>query len=141
MENFSPVSGFIGGALIGSAALLFALFNGRIAGVSGILGGTFGAAVEDRGWRLAFVIGLVVGPFLVGVVSGAMPAVDLQVSLLVLIPAGVLVGVGTRLGNGCTSGHGICGIARGSQRSVAATAAFFAVAALTVFVLRHVVGG
>ena len=141
MTNFTPVSALIGGALIGLAAALFALVNGRIAGISGILGGALGAARDDLGWRAAFLAGLVLGPLLVAATTGAMPKISLQASLPVLIVAGVLVGFGTRLGNGCTSGHGVCGIARGSPRSIWATVAFFATAAVMVFVVRHVVGG
>jgi hypothetical protein len=141
MEDFTPVSGFIGGLLIGGAASLLVLLNGRVAGISGILGGIFGAAAEDLTWRVAFVAGLVIGPLAVVAVGGRLPDISPQGSLPVLIVAGLLVGFGTRLGNGCTSGHGVCGIARGSPRSIVATCAFFAVAAITVFVARHVVGG
>jgi len=141
MDNFTPVSGFIGGLMIGGAASLLVLLNGRVAGISGILGGIFGAAADDLGWRLAFVAGIVLGPFAVMAFGGRLPEIALQGSLPVLIVAGLLVGYGTRLGNGCTSGHGVCGIARGSPRSIAATGVFFAVAAITVYVVRHVFGG
>ncbi len=140
MENFTPVSGFIGGILIGGAASLFVLLNGRVAGISGILGGVFGAAPADLGWRIAFVAGIVIGPVIVGALGGPVPEIILQASLPVLIIAGLLVGFGTRLGGGCTSGHGVCGIARGSPRSLVATATFFAAAVITVFVMRHIVG-
>ncbi|HEX9701380.1 MAG TPA: YeeE/YedE family protein [Rhodospirillales bacterium] len=141
MENFTPGSGFAGGILIGAASSLLILLNGRIAGISGILGGAFGAPANDIAWRVAFVAGLVLGPLVVGAVAGPLPDIAMQASPPVLIVAGLLVGFGTRLGNGCTSGHGVCGIARGSRRSLAATAVFIAVAALTVFVVRHVLGG
>ena len=140
MTDFTPVTGLIGGALIGLAATLFILVNGRIAGISGILGGVLGAPRGDLGWRAAFLAGLVAGPLLVAAVRGAPPEITLQASWPMLIVAGLLVGFGTRLGSGCTSGHGVCGIARGSPRSIWATVAFFAVAAATVFVVRHVIG-
>ena len=141
MSNFTPVSGMIGGAMIGLAAALFVLVTGRIAGISGILGGAFGAARGDIGWRAAFLAGLVAGTLLVAAARGALPEVSLQATWPMLIVAGLLVGFGTQLGGGCTSGHGVCGIARGAPRSIWATVAFFATAAATVFVLRHVVGG
>lgn len=140
MTNFTPVTGLIGGALIGLAAALFVLVNGRIAGISGILSGVLGAPRDDLRWRATFVAGLVAGPLLVAAVRGALPEITLQASLPMLIVAGLLVGFGTQLGNGCTSGHGVCGIARGSPRSIWATVAFFATAAATVFVVRHVIG-
>jgi len=140
LENFTPVSGFVGGLLIGGAASLFVLLTGRVAGISGILGGLFGAAGGDLGWRLAFVAGIVIGPMVVAGVGGPVPAVVLAAPLPVLIVAGLLVGFGTRLGNGCTSGHGVCGLARGSPRSLAATVAFFVCAVATVFVMRHLAG-
>jgi uncharacterized membrane protein YedE/YeeE len=141
MENFTPVSGFVGGLLIGGAASLLVLMQGRIAGISGILGGLFGAAATDLAWRLAFVAGIVIGPVVVGLLGGRVPEIGLQASLPVLVVAGLLVGFGTRLGGGCTSGHGVCGLARGSPRSFIATGVFFAVAVLTVFIARHVVAG
>ncbi len=141
MENFTPISGLIGGAMIGAAASLFVLLNGRVAGISGILGGLVAADKDDRLWRLAFLAGLVLGPLLVSVVTGAMPVIELQAELPVLVLAGLLVGFGTRLGNGCTSGHGVCGIARGSRRSFVATLVFFSAAALTVFAVRHLWAG
>ncbi len=141
MENFTPVSGLIGGLMIGAAASLLVLLTGRVAGISGIFGGIFGARADDLSWRVAFVAGLILGPMAVVALGGALPKISLQGSLPVLIIAGLLVGYGTRLGNGCTSGHGVCGIARGSPRSLVATGVFFAVAAVTVFVVRHVVGG
>lgn len=141
MENFTPVSGLIGGILIGTAAILFAFLNGRIAGISGIAGGLIsGGAAKDLAWRLAFVAGLVAGPFIAALLTGAMPAVELQADWPVLIGAGLLVGVGTRLGSGCTSGHGVCGMARGSARSITATLIFMGVAFLTVFAARHLLG-
>ncbi|MCY1035594.1 YeeE/YedE family protein [Corallococcus sp. BB11-1] len=131
----------LGGALIGLSASLLLWLNGRIAGVSGIAGGVFGAARGDRGWRLAFLAGLLGGGLLLRFAwPGTLGAPPVS-SPWWLVVAGLLVGVGTRLGNGCTSGHGVCGISRGSRRSVVATLTFMATAILTVFVVRHVLGG
>jgi len=141
MEHFTPLSGLLGGLLIGLAATLLLLLNGRVAGVSGILGGVFAAAKDDRLWRLAFVAGLVLGPLLAMLLTGRAPQIHIGAGTPILIVAGLLVGFGTRLGNGCTSGHGVCGLARGSRRSFAATVVFFAVAAATVFVTHHMIGG
>lgn len=140
MESFTPVSGFVGGLMIGAAASLLVLLNGRVAGISGILGGALGPVSKDSAWRIAFLAGIVIGPMIVALLGGHVPEIALQAPLPVLVVAGLLVGFGTRLGNGCTSGHGVCGIARGSPRSLAATATFFAVAVLTVFVSRHLAG-
>ncbi|HKK30962.1 MAG TPA: YeeE/YedE family protein [Alphaproteobacteria bacterium] len=141
MENFTPFSGLIGGLMIGLSATLLILVNGRIAGISGIFGGLLSASGRELPWRLAFVVGLVIGPLLVGLAQGAVPAVDIQGRWPMLIAGGLLVGFGSRLGSGCTSGHGVCGLARGSARSFAATATFFGVAIVTVYVVRHLVGG
>jgi len=116
------------------------LVNGRIAGISGILGGSLEGSKDDLLWRILFLTGLVAGPWLVTAVRGWFPEIVMQASLLTLIVAGVLVGFGTRLGNGCTSGHGVCGVARASPRSIVATIVFFLVAAITVFITRHVLG-
>jgi uncharacterized membrane protein YedE/YeeE len=141
MANFSPVSAAIGGALIGLAAVLLMLFNGRIAGVSGITGGLINPRTEDRGWRLAFVGGLVAAPLAAALVGHAMPMPQMPANYAVIVIAGLLVGFGTRLGNGCTSGHGICGIARLSPRSMVATAVFMIAAIVVVALTRHVFGG
>ncbi len=140
MENFTPVSAVIGGALIGAAAVILMLFSGRVAGIAGIVGGLFGANVHDWGWRLALVLGLVAGPYLVMLAGGAIPDVDIAASPAVIVAGGLLVGFGTRLGNGCTSGHGVCGLARFSPRSAVATATFMAMAIVVVFVVRHWAG-
>lgn len=135
--EFTPVSALIGGALIGAAATLLLWSLGRIAGVSGIVN----AAVEQRegrGWRLAFVLGLVSCAGLWFAVSDAAPRVGFSLSWL--IAAGLLVGFGTRVGGGCTSGHGICGLARLSKRSLAAVAVFMGAGFATVYVLRHATG-
>ena len=141
MENFTPVSGLIGGMMIGLAAVLFLALNGRVAGISGVVGGLFGGAASELPWRAAFVAGLAAGPLIVALVTGAMPLPQVDTAWPVLALAGLLVGFGTRLGSGCTSGHGVCGMARGSRRSIAATMVFMAVAAATVFAVRHLAGG
>jgi len=141
MTEFTPISGLIGGMMIGLAAVLFLLFNGRVAGISGIAGGMIGGRASELGWRAAFVIGLIVGPLIVALIRGSMATVTVQTTWPWLIVAGLLVGFGTRLGAGCTSGHGVCGLARGSRRSLVATVLFFAVAVVTVFVTRHLLQG
>lgn len=135
--HFTPIASAAGGALIGLAAALFILFNGRIAGISGILGGLLSWPKGDIAWRLAFLAGLVAAPLLFGVFA-SLPAVRIDASMPVLIVAGLLVGLGTRYGAGCTSGHGVCGLSRLSPRSLVATAAFMAAGFATVFVVRHI---
>ncbi|MEJ1994613.1 MAG: YeeE/YedE family protein [Limibacillus sp.] len=137
--DFTPWSGLAGGLLIGLAATLLLAFNGRIAGISGILSAVVERWSAESGWKLAFLLGLILGPFAYAMVFGAPPALTLQADGPGLVIAGLLVGFGTRLGSGCTSGHGVCGIARGSARSITATAVFIASAMATVFVLRHLV--
>jgi uncharacterized membrane protein YedE/YeeE len=137
MASFDPVSAAIGGALIGLSAVLLMLFTGRIAGISGILGDLVDLAGGDRVWRLAFVAGLIVAPLLLAAGGHALRAPAMP-GWLVIVIAGLLVGFGTRLGSGCTSGHGICGIARLSPRSIIATLTFMAVAMLVVAIARHV---
>lgn len=139
MENFTPVSALIGGALIGLAAALLLLLNGRVAGVSGILGDVLGRADDGRAWRLAFIAGLVAGPLVYALATGGIPSVEITSSPVLLIAGGLLVGFGTRLGSGCTSGHGVCGIARLSPRSLVATLVFMASGMATVYVARHLV--
>lgn len=138
MENFTPLSGLGGGLLIGASASLFVLFNGRVLGISGILGNVPGGTRADTAWRLTLLGGIVAGPLLLTAVRGSAPDIIISASVPVLAIAGLLVGFGTRLGNGCTSGHGVCGAARLSIRSLVATAVFFGTAALTVYVTRHV---
>jgi uncharacterized membrane protein YedE/YeeE len=134
------VYGLIGGALIGAGSAILLLGNGRIAGVSGIIGGLLKFDLSgDMLTRVLFVAGLIVGPLLVTVVIGQ-PDLMITGSIPLLIIGGLLVGFGTRLGNGCTSGHGVCGVSRLSRRSVVATITFMAVAALTVAFVRHVIG-
>jgi|SRR5690606_13640749 uncharacterized membrane protein YedE/YeeE len=130
----------IGGALIGVGSSILLLFSGRIAGISGVLGGLLQKWNADAYWRLAFVVGIPVGVMLVSVVHNREPVVQLEASPLLLIIGGLLVGFGARLGSGCTSGHGVCGLARLSPRSIVATATFMLTGALTVFVLRHLWG-
>lgn len=136
MEDFTPVSGFAGGLLIGLAVVLLLVLNGRLAGISGIVGGLLSTRGTDRGWRALFVVGLLLGVSAYVLVTGD-SSVTVEASLPVLVVAGLLVGFGTRLGSGCTSGHGLCGMARLSKRSVAATAVFFGVAIVTVFLVHH----
>jgi uncharacterized membrane protein YedE/YeeE len=141
MGEFTPISAAIGGALIGLAATLLMLLTGRIAGISGIFAGLIPSAASDRGWRLAFIAGLLLAPLAAGLAGYPLAPPQLPASWGVIVAAGLLVGFGTRLGSGCTSGHGICGIARLSARSLVATAAFVATAMAVVAVSRHVVGG
>ena len=136
--EFTPVSGLLGGALIGLAAVLLLLANGRIAGISGIVGGLLTRATADMGWRVAFVLGLWLGALVYWLVRGELFAVELATSWPVMLIAGLLVGFGTRMGGGCTSGHGVCGIARLSKRSIVATLVFMGAGIITVFVTRHV---
>ncbi len=141
MVNFTPISAAIGGGLIGLSAVLLMLLTGRIAGISGILGGLLDFRSEDKDWRIAFIAGLIVAPLIAAWMGYGMPQPELPASWTVIIAAGLLVGFGTRLGGGCTSGHGICGVARLSVRSIAATVVFMLAAIVTVAVTRHVFGG
>ena len=138
-NHFIPWAALLGGVLIGLAAALFVLFNGRIAGISGIVGGLLRPQRGDLGWRFAFVGGLLAAPLVYGLVS-PLPELRIEAGSLQIIVAGLLVGIGTRYGAGCTSGHGVCGISRLSPRSVVATLVFMAEGFATVFVLRHVLG-
>ncbi len=140
MENFTPFAGLGGGLLIGAAASLFVLVYGRILGISGILGGLFGGAGEEISFRLALIAGIVIAPLLLTSLGASLSDISVSASWPMLIVAGLLVGFGTRLGNGCTSGHGVCGLARLSRRSIVATLVFFASAAITVYAVRHVIG-
>lgn len=136
---FTPWSSLAGGALIGISAAMFALLNGRIAGISGVLGGLLKPTRGDAGWRVAFVVGLLIAPLLYVLVA-EVPRPQIDAGYVALVVAGLLVGVGTRYGSGCTSGHGVCGLSRLSLRSLAATAAFMGAGFLTVYVTRHVFG-
>jgi len=141
MENFTPVSALIGGGLIGLASVVLMLFIGRIAGIAGIVGDLFVTGGSEIGWRLVFIAGLIAGPFLVPLAGGTVPEISIDAPLPIVVAAGLLVGFGTRLGNGCTSGHGVCGLARLSPRSLVATLTFMAAGAAVVFVFRHLIGG
>ncbi len=137
MENFTPVSALAGGALIGIAVTLL-LFNGRMAGVSGIMNGIFNSPSEERNWRLAFLCGLILGAVLFRLLAPEFMSLRQGYPLPLLAAGGFLVGFGTRMGSGCTSGHGICGIANLSLRSVLATLTFMASGIVTVYIIRHV---
>ena len=135
--HFTPMSALAGGALIGIAAMLLAALTGRIAGISGIVGGLLRPHPGEIGWRVAFVVGLMSAPVLYALLGDRVD-VQIDASNAMIVAGGLLVGVGTRLGSGCTSGHGVCGLARRSPRSVAATLTFMAAGFFTVFLSRHV---
>ncbi len=137
-NNFTPWASLAGGMLIGLSAAVFVLFNGRIAGISGILGGLLEWPKGDVAWRVAFLAGLIGAPLLYGAVL-TLPEVRIDADFPTLIIAGLLVGVGTRYGSGCTSGHGVCGLSRMSPRSLVATVAFMLAGFATVFVVRHLI--
>ena len=137
--HFTPWTSLAGGLLLGLAAALFILFSGRVLGISGIVGGLLHPRKGDAGWRLAFVLGMLVAPSLYALFAGPLqPRIDAGWGMVVV--AGLLVGVGTRYGSGCTSGHGVCGLSRLSPRSLVATLAFMGAGFLTVFLVRHVLG-
>jgi len=137
LASFTPSSAAIGGALIGLAAAALVLLNGRVAGVSGIVGGMLKRPSADLGWRIAFVLGLIAAPATYALFA-AIPAASIDAGYPLLVLAGLAVGVGTRFGAGCTSGHGVCGMSRLSPRSIVATMAFMLAGFATVFVTRHV---
>ena len=136
---FTPYASLAGGMLIGVAAAMFVLLNGRIAGISGILGGLVKPVKGDVAWRAAFVLGLVASPLLYALFA-SVPTPRIDASWAALVLAGILVGVGTRYGSGCTSGHGVCGLSRLSPRSLAATVTFMGAGFATIFFIRHVLG-
>ena len=138
-SHFTPWSSLAGGLLIGVATAMFLLFNGRIAGISGFLGGLLRPVVGDIGWRMAFLLGLLGGQLVYGL-AAPLPTVRIDAELTTLVVAGLLVGVGTRYGSGCTSGHGVCGLSRLSPRSIVATASFMLAGFVTVFIVRHLIG-
>lgn len=140
MAHFTPLSAALGGILIGLAAAILWRGLGRIAGISGILGGLATWTAGDIAWRWAFLAGLVAAPVIYGAIGGTAPAIVLPTSPVVIVAAGLLVGFGTRLGSGCTSGHGVCGLARRSPRSIIATIVFMVGGFATVFVARHLIG-
>lgn len=140
--TFTPMQSLVGGGLIGLAAVLLMGFMGRIMGATGILAGVLApAGWADWSWRFAVVLGMITGPLVVLAVTGQMPAVQVPVSTPMLIVGGFIVGLGVTFGSGCTSGHGVCGMARLSPRSIAATLTFMVTTGITVFIIRHVVGG
>ncbi|MBR0697201.1 YeeE/YedE family protein [Bradyrhizobium lablabi] len=141
MHNLTPLSGLLGGALIGLGAAALMLLTGRLAGVSGILGGLLRAAPSDRDWRIAFVAGLIAAPLIAALFGAPLPRPVMTSSLAIVAIGGLLVGFGSRMGNGCTSGHGVCGFARLSARSIAATMIFMLTAFATVAIVRHGFGG
>jgi hypothetical protein len=141
MTEFTPFLSLIGGVMIGIAATMFLALNGRMVGISGIVGGLYNSVRGDRSWRLTFLIGLLTAPLVYMVFEGGPPDVVIPGPLPFVILGGLLVGFGTRMGSGCTSGHGVCGIARVSNRSITATATFMATGILTVYIIQHVVGG
>lgn len=139
---FTPLASLAGGLLIGAAAVALMALHGRVAGATGILSGfLFPESRDDWTWRAAMLLGMAGGPLLLFAATGTMPAVDVPVSLPALLIGGVIVGLGAALGSGCTSGHGVCGMARLSLRSIVATLVFMAATGITVFVVRHVAGG
>lgn len=137
-NNFTPWTSLAGGLLIGLASVILLMFNGRIAGISGIVGGLFNPKRNDISWRIAFVAGLVLSPLVFALVS-PLPKIQVDANYPVLIVAGLMVGLGTRYGSGCTSGHGVCGLSRRSPRSMFATVAFVFGGFITVYVIRHLV--
>jgi uncharacterized membrane protein YedE/YeeE len=143
MDQFTPLASLLGGALIGLSAVALMLLNGRIAGISGITAGLLSPSgwAAGQGWRVAFVAGLVAAPLVLVFIGAGRPEITFVTSLPAMLLAGFLVGFGTVLGNGCTSGHGICGIARLSPRSIVATVVFMAAGILTTFVVRHMIAG
>jgi uncharacterized protein len=140
VAHFTPISALIGGVLIGSAAGLLLWLDGRIAGISGILGGLLPPQRNDTVWRILFLLGLIAGAALVYAFHANLPQARPAFPRGLLVSAGLLVGLGTRLARGCTSGHGVCGLARLSPRSLAATLTFLLVAMATTFIVRHVAG-
>lgn len=136
---FTPYSALAGGMLIGLAAAMLAVLNGRIAGISGIVGGALTGRGSELAWRLAFIAGLLLAPA-IWLTATQLPEIRIEATYPVLIAAGLIVGLATRYGSGCTSGHGVCGIARLSPRGLVATASFMATGFATVFVVRHLIG-
>lgn len=141
MENFTPISASIGGGLIGLSAVLLMAFNGRIAGISGVFSGAVFAERGDKLWRILFVVGLIAAPALWALAQGTPPPFEITGNWALIAAGGVLVGFGTRLGSGCTSGHGVCGLSRLSPRSMASVALFMGAGMATVAVAKSVFGG
>jgi uncharacterized protein len=141
MADFDVLPALLGGALIGLAAVLLMGLTGRVAGISGILGGALARRSGDRAWRVAFIAGLIAAPLATGLLGHPLPAAQMPASWGVIVAGGLLVGFGACLGGGCTSGHGVCGMARLSPRSIVATGIFMASAVVTVALVRHVITG
>ncbi|MBO6756281.1 MAG: YeeE/YedE family protein [Roseibium sp.] len=140
--EFTPFAALLGGSLIGVATVALMAVHGRIAGITGIVGGLLAAPTSaDWAWRAAFVAGMIASPLALALMTGQMPAISVPVHPVLLAVGGFLVGIGASLGTGCTSGHGVCGISRLSARSIVATLTFMATGLVTVFVVRHVFGG
>lgn len=138
---FTPWMSLGGGILIGLATVLLMAFQGRVFGATGILAGFFSPdSSSDWAWRAVLLAGMMTGPIVLFLMTGSMPAIEVPVSTSMLVAGGVLVGIGVTYGSGCTSGHGVCGMARLSPRSIAATAIFMTVTAITVYIIRHVIG-
>ncbi|MBM4258944.1 MAG: YeeE/YedE family protein [Deltaproteobacteria bacterium] len=141
MENFTPLASLGGGLLIGLSASLLLLCDGKIAGISGIVGGLLSPTQNDTAWRVLFLVGLLTEGLLFSLLAPQVFAISISRSTIALVLAGLLVGFGTRLGNGCTSGHGVCGISRFSVRSIVATVTFMITAIVTVYIINHWLGG
>jgi uncharacterized membrane protein YedE/YeeE len=141
MTEFTPVQSLLGGTLIGLSAVLLLVLHGRIAGITGVLSGLLPPVARDTDWRIAFLGGMIAAPLVYILAFGAAPALASPVSEPALVIGGVIVGAGVSLGSGCTSGHGVCGLARFSPRSLVAVLCFMSTAAITVFISRHVLGG
>jgi len=139
MTEFTPILGLIGGSIIGLSAAILLLFKGRVAGISGILNGVFTSDSKELAWRLLFLMGLVLGPLLAGLFDSYLPS-SIELSWTTIIVGAFLVGFGTNLAGGCTSGHGICGVGRFSLRSISATIVFMSVAMGTVFLTSYLIG-
>jgi uncharacterized membrane protein YedE/YeeE len=141
MEQFTPIASLCGGVLIGLSASLLLLSDGKIAGISGIMGGLLRPVKKDTAWRVLFIFGLLTGGLMFQFLSPEVFTIGITRSTSTLILAGLLVGFGTRLGNGCTSGHGVCGLSRFSPRSLVSTVTFIVTGAITVYIINHLLGG
>lgn len=142
MTEFTPFTSLLGGALIGTATVLLMAFHGRIAGLTGILAGVLPPGIaRDWAWRVAFLAGMIAAPAVYHLATGSAPEFQSSASAIVILVGGAIVGIGVTFGSGCTSGHGVCGLARFSRRSLAAVVTFMVSTAVTVFVTRHVIGG
>lgn len=139
--NFEPLNAYLGGLMLGGAAMMLYLLRGDVAGINGMVSGLLSPIKGEVSWRVLFLIGLVIGGLLYRSNGGALETLEPAVEGYWVVLAGLLVGIGATFGSGCTSGHGICGISRWSVRSMAATGTFMATAIITVFIIRHVVGG